>query len=44
MKCTGTDCAGCEAARQHYRATGCLDPECTRDHGEVKVDAEANGT
>lgn len=27
-RCTGTDCPGCEAARQHYREFGCTTPYC----------------
>jgi hypothetical protein len=34
-KCTGTDCPECDAARRHYKATGCLDADCSRDHGPV---------
>jgi hypothetical protein len=31
-RCIGTDCPGCEAARRHYLATGCLVPNCSADH------------
>ena len=32
-RCTGTGCTECEAAKQHYLATGCLNPQCSRNHG-----------
>jgi hypothetical protein len=30
--CTGTDCPGCDRARRHYQAHGCLVPDCTDSH------------
>lgn len=34
-RCLGTDCPECASARRHYKATGCLDANCTRDHGSL---------